>query len=175
MMRHASEFAARGVPFVFDPGQAMPMFSAEELEGFVAQAQWVAVNDYEGHLLSEKMGLSLSQLAERLSGGLIVTRGAEGVEVFEQSGHKQVKGIDVQSLLGASPVDPTGCGDAFRGGLLYGLAQGATLADSAMLGNLLGALKVVHRGAQNHSIDRKAVAALMQKLYPETAARLSMS
>jgi adenosine kinase len=174
MLRHAQEFADRQVPFVFDPGQAMPVFDAAELERLVAQATWVAVNDYEGHLLSEKLGLTLFQLSQRIRGGLIVTKGAQGVEIFEQSGHKVVKGIDVQSALGMGAQDPTGCGDAFRGGLLFGLARGAGLADSACLGNVMGAIKVIARGAQNHQVNHEQIQSLMNTHYPQAAARLAL-
>jgi adenosine kinase len=172
MLRHADEFARQKVPFVFDPGQAMPIFNAQELDGLVSQATWVAVNDYEGHMLAEKLGCSLESLAKRVAGGLIVTRGAEGVDLMEQSGVTRVEGLDVVSLLGSRAIDPTGCGDAFRGGLLYGLATGASLLDSARLGNVMGALKVVHRGAQNHAISPALAQAHLKKIYPDTANRI---
>ena len=169
MIRHAREFAERGVPFIFDPGQAMPIFDGEELRAFLHKATWVAVNDYEGHMLSEKVGMSLGEICAQLAGGLIVTKGAEGVEIFEHSKAERVEGIDVASVLGMPPKDPTGCGDAFRAGLLFGLAQGACLADSARIGNIMGALKVVHRGAQNHVVDQAQVRALIKQLYPSVA------
>lgn len=174
MLRHAREFAERKIPFIFDPGQAMPMFNADELEGFVQQAHWIAVNDYEGHMLAEKLSISLSALAKKLPGGLIVTRGAEGVDLIEQSTTIRVEGLDATAVFGHQPVDPTGCGDAFRGGLLFGLAKGASLIDSARLGNIMGALKVVHRGGQNHPVKPNIVSAHLKKLYPDTASRLQM-
>lgn len=173
MIRHAKEFRARGIPFVFDPGQAMPIFSRDELDAFVSQAHWLAVNDYEGHMLAEKLGTSLVALAQRVPGGLIVTRGAEGVDLMEHGSTTRVAGIDVAASLGGAAVDPTGCGDAFRGGLLYGLAKGASLLDSARLGNLMGAMKVVHRGGQNHSVQPQSVIQILEKLYPDTAASLA--
>lgn len=172
MIRHAAEFDARKIPFVFDPGQAMPVFSRQELEMLVGQASWLAVNDYEGHMLAEKLGTSLGALAMRMPKGLIVTRGAQGVDLMEHDSVTRVQGIDVQASLGAKAVDPTGCGDAFRGGLLYGLAKGASLLDSARLGNLLGAMKVIHRGSQNHSVQPKSVARELSRLYPDSAARI---
>ncbi len=175
MLRHADEFARQKIPFVFDPGQAMPIFNAQELDELVSQATWVAVNDYEGHMLAEKLGCSLGSLAKRVAGGLIVTRGAEGVDLMEQSGVTRVEGLDVASLLGLRAIDPTGCGDAFRGGLLYGLATGASLLDSARLGNVMGALKVVHRGAQNHPISPAIAQAQLQKIYPDTASRIQFA
>ena len=173
MLRHAQEFAQRKIPFIFDPGQAMPMFNADELNNFVGQASWIAVNDYEGHMLAEKLGTSLAALAKRVSGGLIVTRGAEGVDLIEQSNSTRVEGLDAAKVFGHSAVDPTGCGDAFRGGLLFGLAKGASLMDSARLGNIMGAMKVVHRGGQNHPVSPATVSQHLKKLYPDTAARLA--
>ncbi len=172
MIRHAREFSARGVPFVFDPGQAMPIFDAQDLSSFVSQATWVAVNDYEGHMLAEKLGVDMQSLAKQLRGGLVVTRGAEGVEITDGSGTVKIDGLDVTQLLGAAPADPTGCGDAFRGGLLFGLARGASLLDSARLGNIMGAIKVTHRGGQNHTVRPTEVAQVLQNIYPDTAARL---
>ncbi len=174
MLRHAREFSERKIPFIFDPGQAMPVFSADDLKQLVGQATWVAVNDYEGHMLAEKIGLSLADLATQLPGGLIVTRGNLGVDLMERSETTRVEGLVVQELFGRPAIDPTGCGDAFRGGLLYGLARGASLLDSARLGNIMGALKVVHRGAQNHRVDPANVAQLIAKLYPDTAHRLTV-
>ena len=172
MIRHAREFAARGVPFVFDPGQAMPIFNAQDLSTFVSQATWVAVNDYEGHMLAEKLGIDMRSLAKQLRGGLVVTRGAEGVEITDSNGTVHIRGLDVARVLGAAPADPTGCGDAFRGGLLFGLARGASLLDSARLGNLMGAIKVTHRGGQNHAVRPSEIAQHLHNIYPDTAARL---
>ena len=173
MIRHAQEFTARSIPFVFDPGQAMPIFSSDELEQFVANATWLAVNDYEGHMLAEKLNTDLQTLAQRMPGGLIVTRGAEGVDLMEQSRCIRVEGLNVGQVFGQPAVDPTGCGDAFRGGLLFGLARGASLFDSARLGNVMGAIKVIHRGGQNHRIDPHSVLAQVGSLYPDSAARLA--
>jgi adenosine kinase len=173
MLRHAQEFARRNIPFVFDPGQAMPIFNATELDDFVKQAHWIAVNDYEGHMLADKLGTRLEDLAKRVPGGLIVTRGAEGVDLIEQSGGQRVEGLNVTTILGANAVDPTGCGDAFRGGLLFGLAKGASLVDSARLGNIMGAMKVVHRGGQNHPVVPDVIAQHLRTLYPDTAGRLA--
>ncbi len=175
MIRHAKEFAARKIPFVFDPGQAMPIFSGEELADFVAKATWIAVNDYEGHMLCEKLGTDIAKLAQRVSGGMIVTKGSEGVEVHERNTLLRVEGLDVGKTLGAKPVDPTGCGDSFRAGLLYGLARGASLLDSARLGNIMGALKVIHRGAQNHPVSPKEVRALVESIYPQILNTISLA
>lgn len=169
MLRHAAECHERGIPFVFDPGQAMPIFAAEELAMLCQRARWVAVNDYEGHLLSEKLGTTTENLARSLPGGMIVTRGAHGVDVYENDSCRRIDGIDTQQLFGQSPADPTGCGDAFRSGLLFGLAQEAGLFESACLGNLLGASKVIHRGGQNHCIDRRELLGHLENLYPDAA------
>ncbi len=173
MVRHAREFNERGVPYLFDPGQAMPIFNAQELEQFTRTATWIAVNDYEGHMLAEKLGTDLQALAHRVPGGLIVTRGAEGVDLMEQSRCTNIKGIDVERVFGQSAVDPTGCGDAFRGGLLFGLAHGASLLDSARLGNVMGAIKVTHRGGQNHAVVPTQVVAHLKMLYPDSAEMLA--
>jgi adenosine kinase len=172
MIRHAKEFSAQKIPFIFDPGQAMPIFDATDLVQLVGQATWIAVNDYEGHMLAEKLGWTLTELCQKIPGGLIVTRGAEGVDIMEHSQTTRVEGVDIGRHLDAQAVDPTGCGDAFRGGLLFGLSRQASLLDSARLGNIMGALKVVHRGAQNHNIDRITVQGLLRDLYPDTASRL---
>lgn len=147
MLAHAREFHAAGIPFVFDPGQGLPMFSGEELAHFVDLASWVTVNDYEGRMLCERTGLDCAQLSSRVR-GLVVTLGAAGCEVWE-AGTKTL----VPSAQPKQVVDPTGCGDAWRGALLFGLEQGWPLARCAALGNRMGALKVASRGPQNYQLD----------------------
>ncbi|MCB2036633.1 MAG: carbohydrate kinase family protein [Ottowia sp.] len=144
MLQHAQQFHDAGVPFVFDPGQGLPMFSGEELRHFVELASWIAVNDYEGRMLSERTGWSLAELSQRVR-GLVVTLGAAGCDLWEQGQSTHVAGVQAVEV-----VDPTGCGDAWRGALLYGLEQGWSLARCAELGNRLGALKVAARGPQNY-------------------------
>ncbi|MCB2069787.1 MAG: carbohydrate kinase family protein [Ottowia sp.] len=144
MLQHAQQFHGAGVPFVFDPGQGLPMFSGEELRHFVELASWIAVNDYEGRMLSERTGWSLAELSQRVR-GLVVTLGAAGCDLWEQGQSTHVAGVQAVEV-----VDPTGCGDAWRGALLYGLEQGWSLARCAELGNRLGALKVAARGPQNY-------------------------
>ncbi len=153
MLQHADQLAAAKIPFVFDPGQGLPMFDGAELRRFVAQATWVAVNDYEGRMLSERTGQSLAEMskASHLQ-GIIVTLGAQGCELWVRGERTVVPGVTASAV-----VDPTGCGDAFRGGLLYGLEQGWELARCVALGNRLGALKIAHAGPQNHRIDRAAL------------------
>lgn len=147
MLQHAEQCRTAGIPFVFDPGQGLPMFSGEELAAFVEQADWVTVNDYEGKMLCERTGWSLAELSRKVR-GLVVTLGAEGCEVWEQGEKTHVPGV-----AAAQVVDPTGCGDAWRGALLYGLERGWPLARCAALGNRVGALKIAERGPQNYRLD----------------------
>ena len=149
MIEHARQLAAAKIPFIFDPGQGLPMFDADELRQFVAQATWVAVNDYEARMLCDRTGESLESLSRGHLAGVIVTLGAEGCEVWEQGQRTHVAGVTATEVL-----DPTGCGDAFRGALLYGLERGWPLRRCVELGNRIGALKIASRGGQNHQIDR---------------------
>lgn len=152
MITHAQEMAQAGIPFVFDPGQGLPMFDGPELMRFIAQSTWVAVNDYEGQLLSQRTGQSLEALSRSHLRGIVVTLGAQGCEVWEQGHRTTVPGVPAQAV-----VDPTGCGDAFRAGLLYGLERGWDLPRCAELGNRIGAIKIAHPGPQNHHLDPKAL------------------
>jgi adenosine kinase len=147
MLAHAQQFHAAGIPFVFDPGQGLPMFDGKELAAFIDQATWVTVNDYEGKMLSERTGWSSAEISRRVQ-GLVVTLGGEGCEVW-LAGNKTV----VPAVKADAIVDPTGCGDAWRGALLYGLEQGWPLARCAELGNRVGAVKIASRGPQNYSLD----------------------
>jgi len=147
MLQHAEQFKAAGIPFVFDPGQGLPMFDGKELAHFVSQASWVTVNDYEGKMLSERTGWDNAELSRRVQ-GLVVTLGAEGCEVWI-GGEKTL----VPPAVPAAVVDPTGCGDAWRGALLHGLEQGWSLVRCAELGNRVGALKIAQRGPQNYTLD----------------------
>ena len=159
MLEHAAQFKAAGIPFVFDPGQGLPMFDGEALRGFIATATAVAVNDYEASLLVERTGWSEPQIAERVQ-ALIVTRGAEGSRVYEPGRMTEVAPAAISRA-----VDPTGCGDAYRGGLLYALANGASWVDAARLGSVMGAIKIEHQGAQNHRVDRDEVARRFAQAY----------
>ena len=143
MLQHAEQFEAAGIPFVFDPGQGLPMFDGAELNGFIDRATWVTVNDYEGKMLCERTGLSSAEISRRTQ-GLVVTLGGEGCEVWID-GEKTL----VPPVKASEVVDPTGCGDAWRGALLHGLEQGWALARCAELGNKVGALKIASRGPQN--------------------------
>ena len=147
MLQHAQQMHAAGIPFVFDPGQGLPMFSGDELLRFVEQATWVTVNDYEGKMLCERTGLDLAGLSRKVQ-GLVVTLGGKGCEVWERG-----QCTLVAPVAPAAVVDPTGCGDAWRGALLFGLERGWPLARCAELGNRMGALKIAARGPQNYVLD----------------------
>lgn len=128
------------------------MFNGEELLAFVHQATWVTVNDYEGKMLSDRTGMDFSALSKQVSGGLVVTLGELGCEVWQQGQMQRVAPVKA-----AAVVDPTGCGDAFRGALLYGLERGLSLVDCCALGNRIGAIKIAHQGGQNYAIDRASL------------------
>jgi adenosine kinase len=151
MLQHAEQFAAAGIPFVFDPGQGLPMFDGEALRHFVDLASWVVVNDYEGKMLSQRTGWSLAEISKRVR-GLVVTLAAEGCEVWIDGEREHVPGVTPTAV-----VEPTGCGDAWRGALLFGLEKEWPLAQCAALGNRIGALKIAQRGPQNYQIDLKAL------------------
>jgi adenosine kinase len=146
MLLHARQLHAAGIPFVFDPGQGLPMFNGEELRQFIELASWVAVNDYEAKMLTDRTGLSLEALSGMVR-GLVVTLAEQGCEVWEGGQKTLVPGVTAVEVL-----DPTGCGDAFRAALLHGLEQGWSLQRCAELGNRMGALKIASRGGQNYSL-----------------------
>ncbi|MBE0549512.1 MAG: carbohydrate kinase family protein [Rubrivivax sp.] len=148
MWQHASQMKEAAIPFIFDPGQQLPQFDGTELRRFVDLASWVAVNDYEGRMLSERTGLSLQEMSRSHLHGVVVTLAHEGADVWVQGRCTRVPGV-----VAASVVDPTGCGDAFRAALLYGLERNWALERCVALGNRVGALKIACRGGQNHVID----------------------
>jgi adenosine kinase len=154
MRMHVAGFHARKVPFIFDPGQGLPLFSGDELLEMIDCATVLAVNDYEGRLLAERTGLSLAQIARRVE-ALVVTQGGEGSHI-----HVGGATIHVPVVRAAAMVDPTGCGDAYRAGLLYGMASGWDWQKSGRIAAILGALKIAARGGQNHAVSRDAVASL---------------
>ena len=153
MLQHAREFCEAGIPFIFDPGQGLPMFNGEELLNFVHLADYVTVNDYEAELLQERTGKSLEVLARQVQ-ALIVTLGGKGSVI-----HSGGKRFDIPSVKPTALLDPTGCGDAFRAGLLYGIANGMDWATTGRLASLLGAIKIAQRGGQNHMFTRDDIAA----------------
>jgi adenosine kinase len=159
MVDHARQFAEADIPFIFDPGQGLPMFSGEELLGFVDQATYVAVNDYEGRMLAERIGQDLETLARRVK-ALVVTRGAEGSTI-----HAEGQTIQIPSVPPTSTVDPTGCGDAYRAGLLYGIAQGYDWPSTGRLASLMGSIKIASRGGQNHHPTREEIGARYREAF----------
>lgn len=152
MLQHATQLASAKVPFIFDPGQGLPMFDGEELLTFIQQATWLAVNDYEARMLSERTGRSIAALSRGHLGGIVVTLGAEGCEVWTQGHRTSIPGHAAEAV-----VDPTGCGDAFRAALLFGLERGWALERCASLGNRIGACKVSHQGGQNHRLPADCI------------------
>jgi adenosine kinase len=152
MLQHAEQFKAADIPFVFDPGQGLPMFDGAELAHFIDLSTWVTVNDYEGKMLSDRTDLSSADISRRVQ-GLVVTLGAQGCEVWINGDKTLVPPVKAQAV-----VDPTGCGDAWRGALLFGLEQGWSLAKCAALGNQVGALKIAQRGPQNYKVDGLSIA-----------------
>lgn len=148
MLQHAKDCSTLGLPFIFDPGQGLPMFNGAELKEFIELATYVAVNDYEAELLTQRTELSLEKIAERVT-ALIVTRGEQGAEIF--TGGKR---IDIPCVEADQVIDPTGCGDAFRAGLLYGLTQGMDWPTTGRISSLMGSIKIASQGAQNHAPSR---------------------
>ncbi len=157
MLQHARELSQQAIPFIFDPGQGLPMFSGAELFAFVEQASYVAVNDYEGKLLEERTGKKLEVLA-RMVKALVVTRGAEGSIIYADGLR-----LDIPCVKAEEVVDPTGCGDAYRAGLLYGIAAGFDWRKVGQIAALMGAIKIASRGGQNHAVSRERIAELYRQ------------
>ncbi|NNM62013.1 MAG: carbohydrate kinase family protein [Steroidobacteraceae bacterium] len=148
MIEHAAQFAAAGIPLLFDPGQGLPMFGREELDTFIAQARWVAVNDYEWGLMQQKTGWSVSDVLARVE-ALIITRGSQGSQI-----HTRERCYEIPCAAAQRVVDPTGCGDAYRAGLIHGLLHGLPWESTGRIASLMGALKIESRGPQNHHFTR---------------------
>ena len=148
MIEHAAQFAEASIPFIFDPGQGLPMFGAEELKTFIAQARWVAVNDYEWGMLQQKTGLSAAEIAAQVE-ALIVTQGAEGSIIYAEG-----RMLTIPCAKPRAVVDPTGCGDAYRAGLIHGLLRGLDWETIGRMASLMGAIKIESRGPQNHHFTR---------------------
>lgn len=148
MLQHARQFYDAGVPFLFDPGQGLPLFSSDELKEFIRMATWVAVNDYEAQMLEHKTGLTISAIADQ-SAALIVTSGAKGSTIFSK--HQR---IEVPTVKAEAVLDPTGCGDAYRAGLLYGLMHDKGWVVSGNIASLMGSIKIASRGTQNHAFTQ---------------------
>ncbi|PKM11799.1 MAG: carbohydrate kinase family protein [Gammaproteobacteria bacterium HGW-Gammaproteobacteria-3] len=150
MQQHAAQFAELGIPFIFDPGQGMPMFSGEELLKFLDLATWVTLNDYESELMQERTGLNLEELADHVE-ALIITLGANGSKIYTQG-----ECIDIPAAKPSALLDPTGCGDAYRAGLLYGLSNELDWSVTGRIASLMGAIKIEHHGTQNHGFTLTA-------------------
>jgi adenosine kinase len=148
MLQHAEQFKAAGIPFIFDPGQAMPLFSGEDFKRFIAMADWVAVNSYEWALLQERTGWSADQVAGQVK-ALIITHGAEGSVI-----HAEGRQYEIPCARASAVVDPTGCGDAYRAGLIHGILNGLDWETTGRIASLMGAIKIAVRGTQNHSFTR---------------------
>ena len=159
MLQHARDFKAAGVPFIFDPGQGLPMFDGNDLLNFIELADYCTVNDYEAKLLCERTGLTLEQLAAKVK-ALIVTRGGEGSDIYANGEFIKVASVKPDAIL-----DPTGCGDAYRAGLLYGITNGWDWLKTGQLASLLGSIKIAHRGAQNHKLTRDEIAQRYQQAF----------
>ena len=152
MIQHAQQFAEAGIPFIFDPGQGMPMFDGSDLLQFVKQATWVCLNDYEWQLLQERTGLTIDEVTAKVK-ALIITHGAKGSLIHTREGTLEIAPATVGDVL-----DPTGCGDAYRAGLLYGLLNGLELATTGRIASLMGAIKIEAHGTQNHRFSREEFA-----------------
>ncbi|OZI77996.1 carbohydrate kinase family protein [Bordetella genomosp. 12] len=159
MFAHAQALAARGIPFIFDLGQAMPLFDGADLERMLGLCQALTVNDYEASVVEQRTGRKMAEIARSLR-AVIVTRGAQGATLYTDG-----QEIQIEPVQAAEVVDPTGCGDAHRAGLLYGLIAGWSWADSARLANLMGAIKIASRGPQNHAPAREEISRRLQQAY----------
>ncbi|MGE5094487.1 MAG: carbohydrate kinase family protein [Betaproteobacteria bacterium] len=161
MIEHCRDFAAQGIPYVFDPGQGLPMFSGDDLKQLMKGAAALTVNDYEARVVEQRTGLSVEEIAGQI-GAVIVTRGAEGSSVYTRDGR-----IDVHAVEPTRVEDPTGCGDAYRSGLLYGMARRWEWRRSARLASVMGCLKIAHRGGQNHRPQRNQIVEMLGEAYGE--------
>jgi adenosine kinase len=159
MFAHAERLKAAGIPFIFDLGQAMPLFDGDDLRRMLAMASILTANDYESSVIEERTGLSIQDLAAGLQ-AVVVTRGGDGASLFVGQTRTDIPAAPVSGI-----VDPTGCGDAHRAGLLYGLSHGWSLRDACCLANVMGGFKIAHRGPQNHRPSHADIAAVLQAHY----------
>jgi adenosine kinase len=159
MLQHAREFSEAGIPFIFDPGQGMPMFSGEELLALVRSARYVTLNDYEARMLQDRTGEKLEALAQLVE-ALIVTEGADGSVIYVDGTQIRIPSVKPQTVL-----DPTGCGDAYRAGLLYGIANDFDWPTSGRLASLMGSIKIASRGGQNHQVNRDEIGARYREAF----------
>lgn len=159
MFQHAREFLEAGIPFMFDPGQGLPMFNGEELQHFIGMADYMALNDYEAQLMQEKTGLTIETLAKQVK-ALVVTLGPQGSLIYADG-----QRIEIPSAQATEVVDPTGCGDAYRAGLLYGISNGWDWHTTGRLASLMGAIKIASRGGQNHTPTREEIETRYQEAF----------
>ncbi len=152
MLSHSQGFSARGIPHIFDPGQAMPLFDGDDLKGFIERANWVTLNEYEAQLVMDRTGWSEQQIAQHVE-ALFITHGGRGSSIYTDAGEQQIEAVQATAI-----EDPTGCGDAYRAGLLYGISNDMDLATAARLGSLMGALKIAVQGPQNHHFSKEEIA-----------------
>jgi adenosine kinase len=162
MLQHAREFSEAGVPFIFDPGQGLPMFDGEELMRFVEMADFVATNDYEATLLQDRTGKTVEQLAKSVK-AFIVTQGPQGSLIHAGGREMRIPAVPPERV-----VDPTGCGDAYRAGLLYGIGNDLDWETTGRLASLLGSIKIAERGAQNHQFTRDQLAQRYRQAFNAT-------
>jgi adenosine kinase len=159
MQNHARQFAQAGIPFIFDPGQGMPMFNGEELLEFIGMASYIALNDYEARMLQERTGRKIDQLASMVK-ALIITEGGDGSVIYVDGSPLRIPSVKAEAVL-----DPTGCGDAYRAGLLYGIALGFDWPTTGRLASLMGAIKIASRGGQNHVLTRDEIGARYREAF----------
>ena len=159
MIQHAEQFAAARIPFIFDPGQGLPMFGGDDIKRFVEQATWVAVNDYEWELVQQKTGWTAKDIVQRVK-ALVVTRGAQGSVIYTAEGEVQIPCAKARAV-----VDPTGCGDAYRAGLLHGLLHGLDWQATGRIASLLGAIKIESLGTQNHQFTQAEFQARLKQSF----------
>jgi adenosine kinase len=162
MLEHARQFAAAGIPFIFDPGQGLPMFDGAELRAFIEQATWVATNEYEWSLMAERTGWSEADVLQRVA-ALVVTRGGDGSTIHTADGE-----IRIPTVPAGAIVDPTGCGDAYRAGLIHGLLHGHDWETTGRIASLLGSIKIESRGTQNHGFTPEEFRRRYQKEFGTT-------
>jgi adenosine kinase len=162
MQKHARDFAAAGVPFVFDPGQGLPMFSGDDLMEFMKLADYACFNDYEAKLLADRTDRSLEELAGEVK-ALIVTLGGEGSQIYANGKRYEIPCVQADEV-----IDPTGCGDAYRAGLLYGISAGWDWEKTGRLAAVMGAIKIAHRGGQNHRASRSEISERFAKAFGST-------
>ncbi len=162
MLQHAREFHEAGIPFIFDPGQGLPMFNGEELMGFIRQADYVTTNDYEAQMVQERTGKTIEELS-KLVKAFIVTQGAQGSQIYTKDGIETIPTVKPARVL-----DPTGCGDAYRAGLLYGITHDMDWVTTGRLASLIGSIKIAERGAQNHVFDLAQIGVRFKEAFGRT-------